>query len=87
MKERKIEPPEQAEDGERQVSTPRLQTLADAAAAMAQAKQWQARKNGMQNAGPPSEVRSLNDDAEAKAQAEAAMTRMMAKLSKKPRHR
>ena len=70
-----------------QVNTSRLQTLADAAAAMAQAKQGQARKNGMQNAGAASEVRSLNDDAEAKAQAEAAMQKMMAKPNKKGQRR
>jgi hypothetical protein len=82
MTDDKDEPAEQTE-----TRAPRVQTLADAAAAMAQAKQWQARKNGLQNAGPPSEVRSLKDDPEAKAQAEAAMQRMMAKPSKNGRRR
>jgi hypothetical protein len=41
----------------------------------------------MANAGEPSEVRSLNDDADARAQAEAAMQAMMAKAAGKPRGR
>ena len=64
-----------------QVSTPgldHLEKLASAAAA-AQAKQWRARQNGLQDQGEPSEVRNLNHDAEARAQAEAAMQQMMAK--------
>lgn len=62
-------------------STPqldRLEKLAKAAATSAQAKQWRARQNGLQEQEGPSEVRSLNHDAEARAQAEAAMQRMMA---------
>ncbi len=77
---------EQTED-KGQVSTPRLQRLADAAAAASQAKQWQARKNGMLNPGEPSEVRNLNHDAEARAQAEAAMEQMMARSGGKRRGR
>jgi hypothetical protein len=41
----------------------------------------------MANPGEPSEVRSLNDDADARAQAEAAMQAMMAKSGGKPRRR
>ena len=62
-------------------STPeldRLEKLANAAATSAQAKQWRARKNGLREQDEPSEVRNLNHDAEAKAQAEAAMQRIMA---------
>jgi hypothetical protein len=73
-----------------QVSTPgldRLEKLANAASASAQAKQWRARQNGLQDLGEPSEVRNLNHDAEAKAQAEAAMQQMMAKPKGKGRGR
>jgi hypothetical protein len=65
-----------------QGSTPqldRLEKLANAAAATAQAKQWRARQNGLRDQGEPSEVRNLNHDAEARAQAEAAMQQMMSK--------
>ncbi|GEO18031.1 hypothetical protein [Microvirga aerophila] len=65
-----------------QVSTPgldHLEKLASAAATAAQAKQWRARQNGLQDQGEPSEVRNLNHDAEARAQAEAAMQQMMAR--------
>ncbi len=65
-----------------QLSTPnldRLEKLAQAAATSAQAKQWRARQNGLQDRGEASEVRNLNHDAEARAQAEAAMQQMMAK--------
>ena len=65
----------------------RLEKLATAAAQADQARRWRARKNGMANAGEPSEVRSLNDDADAKAQAEAAMQQMMAKSGGKQRRR
>ena len=64
-----------------QASTPqldRLEKLANAAATAAQAKQWRARQNGLQEQDEPSEVRNLNHDADARAQAEAAMQRMMA---------
>ncbi|MFC4174153.1 hypothetical protein ACFOYU_19240 [Microvirga sp. GCM10011540] len=75
-------------EGKAQVSTPeldRLERLASAAATSAQAKQWKARKNGLQDLDEPSEVRSLNHDAEARAQAEAAMQQMMAKAKGKGR--
>ena len=77
---------EQTED-KTQVNTSRLERLANAASAAAQAKQWQARKNGMTDQGEPSEVRNLTHDADAKAQAEAAMQQMMAKAGGKPRRR
>jgi hypothetical protein len=73
-----------------QDSTPqldRLEKLANAASTAAQARQWRARQNGMQDLGEPSEVRSLNHDAEAKAQAETAMQQMMAKSKGKGRRR
>ena len=63
-------------------TTARLEALA---AGTAQAKQWQAHKNDMLDEGKPSEVRNLNHDAEARAQAEAAMRRMMAKSGGKRR--
>ena len=72
-------------------STPqldRLENLAKAAATAAQAKKWRARKNGLQDQDEPSEVRNLTQNAEARAQAEAAMQRMgAAKPRGKPRHR
>jgi hypothetical protein len=71
-----------------QASTPqldRLEKLAKAATTSAQAKQWRARQNGLQEQEEPSEVRNLNHDAEARAQAEAAMQRMMAKPQGKRR--
>jgi hypothetical protein len=78
---------EQAE-AKRQASTPildRLERLASAASAGAQAKQWRARQNGLQDQGEASQVRNLNHDAEAKAQAEEAMRQMMAKAPGKRR--
>ena len=63
----------------------RLEKLANAAATAAQARQWRARKNGLQDQGEPAEVRNLNHDAEARAQAEAAMRQMMAKSQGKRR--
>ncbi len=74
------------EDGEQtedraQASTPqldRLERLAKAAETSAQAKQWRARKSGLQDQEEPSEVRNLTHDAEARAQAEAAMQLMAA---------
>ena len=80
---------EQTED-KAPASTPqldRLENLAKAVATAAQAKQWRARKNGLDNLEEPSEVRSLNHDAEARAQAEAAMQKMMANAKGKPRGR
>ena len=71
-----------------QASTPqldRLEKLANAAATAAQAKQWRARKNGLQEQEEPAEVRSLNHDADARAQAEEAMRQVMAKPQGKRR--
>ena len=51
----------------------RLEKLANAASASAQARQWSARKSGLQNRLEPSEVRDLSQDADAKAQAEETM--------------
>ncbi len=78
---------EEQTEGKAQASTSRLERLANAASAAAQAKQWQARKNGMTDQGEVSEVRNLTHDADAKAQAEAAMQQMMAKAGGKPRRR
>ena len=76
-------------ENEGQASTPqlgRLEKLANAAATSAQAKRWKARKNGMDEEIEQSEVRNLSHDAEARAQAEAAMRQMMANPKAK-RHR
>jgi hypothetical protein len=73
-----------------QASTPqldRLERLANAAATAAQAKQWRARKNGMQEQEEPAEVRNLSHDAEARARAEEAMRQMMSKPKSKRRGR
>ncbi len=70
-----------------EAGTSRIDRLADAADAAAQARRWQARKDGMTGRGEPSEVRDLTQDADAKAQAEAAMQQMMAKGMGKPRRR
>jgi hypothetical protein len=79
---------EQPED-KAEASTPqldRLESLAKAATANVQSKQWRARKNGLQDQPEPSEVRDLTHDAEARAQAEAAMRLMAAAKPKgKPR--
>ena len=75
-------------ESEGRTSTPqldRLEKLANAAATTAQAKQWRARQNGLQEQEEPSEVRSLNHDADARAQAEEAMRQMMAKSPTKRR--
>ena len=81
---------EQTED-KAPASTPqldRLESLAKAAATASQAKQWRARKNGLQDQDEPSEVRNLTHNAEARAQAEAAMRLMAAAKPKgKPRGR
>ena len=77
---------EEQTDDKVQASTPqldRLEKLAKAATATAQAKQWRARKNGLQDRPEPSEVRSLTHDAEARAQAEAAMQLMAAAKPKR----
>ena len=87
MPTRPEEDDEQTED-KAPASTPqldRLESLAKAAAIAAQAKQWRARKNGLQDQEEPSEVRDLTHDAEARAQAEAAMRLMAAKPKRKPR--
>ncbi|MBD2746158.1 hypothetical protein IC232_05525 [Microvirga sp. BT688] len=71
-----------------QASTPqldRLEKLANAAATAAQGRQWRARQNGLQEQEEPSEVRNLNHDADARAQAEEAMRQMMAKPQGKRR--
>ena len=85
-------PPKQGEElteAEDQASTPhldRLEKLAKAAETSAQDRQWRARKNGLRTQEEePSEVRNLTHDEAARAQAEAAMQKMMAKPStKKP---
>ncbi|WP_114948756.1 hypothetical protein [Microvirga calopogonii] len=69
-------------------STPqldRLEQLANAAATAAQAKQWRARKNGINQEEEASEVRDLSNNAEARARAEEAMRQMMAKPQSKRR--
>jgi hypothetical protein len=69
-------------------STPqldRLEKLANAAAAAAQAKQWRARKNGISQQEEPSEVRNLSNNEEARARAEEAMRQMMSKPQTKRR--
>lgn len=86
-------PPRQGEeqaDEAAQVSATkydRLEALANAAAQAAHAKQWRARRNGMVNQGEPGEVRNLTHDPEAKAQAEAAMQKMIAKAAERQRGR
>ncbi len=86
--------PEQDDEqsgNEVQASTPQLdhlESLAKAAATAAQAKKWRARNNGLQDQEEPSEVRNLTHNAEARAQAEAAMRLMgAAKPKGKPRGR
>ncbi|WP_262267336.1 hypothetical protein [Microvirga yunnanensis] len=81
MEKRPEQEDEQTETNAK-ASTPqldRLEKLANAAATAAQAKQWRARKNGINQEEEPSEVRNLSNDAEARARAEEAMQRMMAK--------
>jgi hypothetical protein len=77
---------EQTED-KVQDSTPqldRLEKLANTAATAAQARQWRARQNGLREQEETSEVRNLTQDAEARAQAEAAMRLMGPAKPKKP---
>jgi hypothetical protein len=74
----------QTSTGKLRVNTARLETLATEAA---QAKEWRMRKSGLQDQGGPSDVRNLNHDSEARAQAEAAMRRMMEKPGGKRRSR
>ena len=79
-----VTPPKKGDDqieDKVQASTPqldRLEKLAKTAETAAQSKQWRARQNGLSDQDEPSEVRNLNHDADARAQAEAAMQRMMA---------
>ena len=87
-------PPKQGEEQTEdkvEGSTPqldRLEKLANTAATAAQAKQWRARQNGLREQEEPSEVRNLTQNAEARAQAEAAMQLMgAAKPRAKPRGR
>ena len=85
----KQEDDEQTDD-KAPASTPqldKLERLAKVAATAAQAKQWRARKNGLQDQEEPSEVRDLTHDAEARAQAEAAMRLMAAAKPKRKPHR
>jgi hypothetical protein len=70
-----------------EIKTRKVKTLADVALEAADAKQWQARKSGWASQEEASEVRNLTQDAEARAQAEAALQRMMAKTQGKPRGR
>jgi hypothetical protein len=87
---KRLKQDEEQTENEGQSSTPqldRLEKLANTATAAAQAKQWRARQNGLQDQEEPSEVRNLNHDAEARAQAEAAMQRMMANPKGKGRGR
>jgi hypothetical protein len=62
-----------------------LERLANAAASAAQARQWQARKNGLFQQEEPSEVRNLSHNDEARARAEEAMRQVMAKPHSKRR--
>jgi hypothetical protein len=61
------------------VNTARLETLADAAAGIVQARRWQSHKNGLSDEVESSKVRSLNDDAAARAAAEELMQKLLAK--------
>ena len=75
-------------DANGKASTPqldRLEKLANAAATAAQAKQWRASKNGLDQQEESSEVRNLSNNAEARARAEEAMRQMMAKPQGKKR--
>jgi hypothetical protein len=87
MEKRPEQEDKQPETNEK-ASTPqldRLERLANAAATAAQAKQWRARKNGIDQTEEPSEVRNLSNNAEARARAEEAMRQMMAKPQTKRR--
>jgi hypothetical protein len=89
MEKRPEQEDERPETGGK-ASTPaldRLERLANAAATAAQAKQWRARKNGIDQQEEPSEVRNLSTNAEARARAEEAMRLMMAKPQSKRRGR
>jgi hypothetical protein len=88
MPARPEEDDEQTKDKAR-ASTPqldRLESLAKAAATTVQRRRWNTHKDGVQVQVEPSEVRDLTQDAEARAQAEAAMRLMAAaKPKRKPR--
>ena len=89
MAKRPEQEDEQPETNAR-ASTPqldRLEKLANAAATAVQARQWRARKNGIDQQEEPSEVRNLSSDAEASARAEEAMRQMMSKPQSKRRGR
>ena len=86
MAERSKQEDEQPETNGK-ASTPqldRLEKLANAAAD-AQAKQWRARKNGLDQQEESSEIRNLSHNAEARARAEEAMRQMLAKPQGKKR--
>jgi hypothetical protein len=68
-----------------EVNTARLESLAEAAAGLAQAKRWQARKSGLSQESEASEVRSLSDDTAARAAAEESMLKLIAKKGAAPR--
>jgi hypothetical protein len=61
------------------VNTAGLERIAKAVDGMDQARRWNARRNGLLERGAASEVRSLKDDVEAGAQAEASLQRAMMK--------
>lgn len=65
----------------------KLKTEADRLEAFAasanQGRRWKARRDGLLDRGAPSQVRSLKDDAEARAQAEASLQRAMMKSAGK----
>ena len=87
---KRLEQDDERPDTNGAASTPhldRLEKLANVAATAAQAKQWRARKNGLQQQDEPSEVRNLSHNAEARARAEEAMRQMMAKPAGKRRGR
>jgi hypothetical protein len=86
--EKRLEQEDEQLENSGKVSTPqldRLEKLANAAATAAQAKQWRARKSGLDQQEEASEVRNLSNDAEARARAEEAMRQMMAKPQGKRR--
>ncbi len=87
---REAQDEEEQTDAKPQASTrqiDRLEKLAKTAETAAQSRQWRARQNGLREQEEVSEVRSLNHDAEARAQAEASMQKMMANAKGKPRGR
>ncbi len=86
--QKRLEQEDEQPENNRKASTPqldRLEKLANAAATAAQAKQWRARKSGLDQQEDSSEVRNLSNDAEARARAEEAMRQMIAKPQGKRR--